>query len=124
MLGWWHKPVFHGTTQPRPSTADPGSLGESLGLPTVKGMPRFSFGGIGGLLGLPEGQCEFGAYGAGPTSFQSAAAAAPIPAAVCAVAEPCGAAAVAITGVVAGGIIAYENEDAIKGSWTALADSF
>lgn len=68
--------------------------------------------------------CEFGACGGGPTSFQSAAAAAPIPAAVCAVAEPCGVAAVAVTGVVAGGIIAYENKDAIKGSWTALADSF
>ena len=112
-------PSFHGSLQPRPSVQDPWN--EHIGLPAGAPLPG---GGIWNALGLPSGGCEFGACGGGPTSFQSAAAAAPIPAAVCAVAEPCGVAAVAVTGVVAGGIIAYENKDAIKGSWTALADSF
>jgi RHS repeat-associated protein len=49
--------------------SDPGSFGETGGLPT--GLPPVG-GGLGGIFGLPSGPgCEFGACGAGPGSFQN-----------------------------------------------------
>jgi hypothetical protein len=51
-------PSFNGTLQPRASTNDPGSFGESLGIPTGLSIPN---PGIVGALGLPTGDdCEFG----------------------------------------------------------------
>jgi|GEM_PF-5146532 len=81
--------------------------------------------GVTGALNLPSSHgCEFGTCGIGPSGYTSVAATAPVPATVCAVVEPCGVAAVVVTGVVAGSILAYENREAIKDSWTALADDF
>jgi RHS repeat-associated protein len=48
---------------------DPGSFGEDLGLPTGPGVPPFTGGGLGDILGLGGAGCEFGACGAGPSSF-------------------------------------------------------
>jgi len=57
------RPVFKGTTNPRPTSASnpnwDGNFGESLGLP-VNG-PAFGGGGLAGLLGLTTQGCEFGA---------------------------------------------------------------
>ena len=59
-------PSFHGSLKPRPSTpSDPGSFGESLGIPTS--IPQGNWG-IGLALNLPEA-CEFGACGGGVDSF-------------------------------------------------------
>jgi hypothetical protein len=59
-------PSFHGSLQPRPGVAnDPGSFGESLGIPTS--IPQGNWG-IGMAFNLPS-ECEFGACGAGPSSL-------------------------------------------------------
>nr|WP_255551558.1 RHS repeat-associated core domain-containing protein [Granulicella sp. dw_53] len=92
LLGWWGGSGFHGTLTPRPEgTGTPdwnNPWSEHIGLPA--GGPAFGGGGLGGLLGLPSTACEFGACGAGPSSFQAAggAVAGTI---VCQLAEPCGA---------------------------------
>ena len=60
-------PSFHGSLHPRPSTNDPGSFGESLGIPTGLSIPN---PGVTGALGLPTGDgCEFGACGPGASGF-------------------------------------------------------
>lgn len=60
-------PSFHGSLTPRPSTGtpdwgnDPGSFGETLGLPN--NGPSLNAGNLGAIMGLPGAGCEFGACG-------------------------------------------------------------
>jgi hypothetical protein len=90
----------------------------SLGIPTS--IPKGNWG-VGLALGLPSDACEFGPCGGGASSFQSVAAAAPVPAVVCAVAEPCGVIAAGATAVVLGSIVAYQNRDEFGYYFTAEA---
>jgi hypothetical protein len=83
---------------------NPGSFGESLGIPT--GIPQGMWGIGPAALGLPSSDsCEFGVCGAGSTGFVAAAAA---PEVICVFVEPCGAVVAGTVAVAAAGILAYE----------------
>jgi hypothetical protein len=72
LSGLFDGPKFHGTLQSRPGTgtpdwgSDPGSFGESLG---IGNNIKTGAWGIAPALGLPDAGCEFGACGAGPSTF-------------------------------------------------------
>jgi hypothetical protein len=113
-------PSFHGSLKPRPSAASwDGNFGESLGVPTS--IPQGNMG-LATALGLPSEGCEFGACGTGPTNFSAGTVALGGGAAegICVVVEPCAIAG----GIIIGGVLLYENREAVQDSWTALADKF
>jgi RHS repeat-associated protein len=100
---------------------DPGSFGESLGFPTARPMGSW---GVAAALGLPGGPgCEFGACGAGASTFTlgPGAIAGTI---ACQFAEPCGAIEDSILVIGAAAVAGIDIYNIYRGGKTGVGHDY